>query len=66
VIGPELAIADGALGFWRAIEEVWPKTRIIECVCDLAVVVADESDGAGGIPLGNGVHDVHPRRVPDS
>ena len=27
VIGPELAIADGALGFWQAIEEVWPKTR---------------------------------------
>jgi Cdc6-like AAA superfamily ATPase len=25
-IGPELAIADGALGFWQAIEEVWPKT----------------------------------------
>jgi transposase-like protein len=26
-IGPELAIADGALGFWQAIEEVWPQTR---------------------------------------
>ena len=25
-MGPELAIADGALGFWRALEEVWPKT----------------------------------------
>ena len=25
-IGPELAVADGALGFWQAIEEVWPKT----------------------------------------
>jgi transposase-like protein len=22
-IGPELAVADGALGFWQAIEEVW-------------------------------------------
>jgi hypothetical protein len=27
---------------------------------DLAVVVADELDGAGDIPLGYGVHDVHP------
>ena len=27
VMGPELAVADGALGFWQAIEEVWPKTR---------------------------------------
>jgi putative transposase len=25
-VGPELAIADGALGFWQAVEEVWPKT----------------------------------------
>src|SRR5881409_3270665 len=30
-IGPELAIADGALGFWQAIEEVWPKTRGQRC-----------------------------------
>jgi putative transposase len=26
-IGPELGVADGALGFWQAMEEVWPKTR---------------------------------------
>ena len=26
-MGPELAVADGALGFWQAIEEVWPHTR---------------------------------------
>jgi putative transposase len=26
-LGPELAVADGALGFWKALEEVWPKTR---------------------------------------
>ena len=29
--GPQLAIADGALGFWQAIEEVWPKTRGQRC-----------------------------------
>ena len=29
--GPELAVADGALGFWQAIEEVWPKTRGQRC-----------------------------------
>jgi hypothetical protein len=23
-MGPELAVADGALGFWQAVEEVWP------------------------------------------
>jgi transposase-like protein len=30
-MGPELAIADGALGFWQAIEEVWPKTGGQRC-----------------------------------
>jgi putative transposase len=28
---PELAVADGALGFWQAVEEVWPKTRGQRC-----------------------------------
>jgi putative transposase len=28
---PEFAVADGALGFWQAIEEVWPKTRGQRC-----------------------------------
>jgi transposase-like protein len=28
---PELAVADGALGFWQAIEEVWPKTHGQRC-----------------------------------
>jgi transposase-like protein len=30
-MGPELAVADGALGFWQAIEEVWPNTRGQRC-----------------------------------
>src|SRR5271169_2823129 len=30
-IAPELAVADGALGFWQALEEVWPKTRGQRC-----------------------------------
>jgi transposase-like protein len=30
-MGTELAIADGALGFWQAVEEVWPKTRGQRC-----------------------------------
>jgi transposase-like protein len=31
VMGPELAVADGALGFWKALAEVWPKTREQRC-----------------------------------
>ena len=30
-IAPELAVADGALGFWQAVEEVWPNTRGQRC-----------------------------------
>jgi putative transposase len=30
-MGPELAVADGVLGFWQAVEEVWPMTRGQRC-----------------------------------
>ena len=30
-MAPELAVADDALGFWQAIEEVWPQTRGQRC-----------------------------------
>ena len=30
-IPPELAIGDGALGFWKALDEVFPKTRRQRC-----------------------------------
>src|SRR5262249_29342255 len=33
-IGPELAVADGALGFWQAIEEGWPNTPRQRCWVD--------------------------------
>jgi putative transposase len=31
VVDPELATGDGALGFWQALHEVWPKTRHQRC-----------------------------------
>ena len=30
-VPPQLVIADGALGFWKAAGEVWPKTREQHC-----------------------------------
>ena len=30
-VAPELAVADGALGFWKALGEVWPKVREQRC-----------------------------------
>jgi len=29
--GPQLAVGDGALGFWKALEEVWPTARAQRC-----------------------------------
>jgi len=29
---PELATGDGALGFWKALHEVWPTTRQQRCL----------------------------------
>ena len=32
-LDPELAIGDGALGFWKALPQVWPATRAQRCWC---------------------------------
>ena len=31
MLDPELATGDGALGFWQALHEVWPKTKQQRC-----------------------------------
>jgi transposase-like protein len=30
---PKLAVGDGALGFWKALDQVWPATRAQRCWC---------------------------------
>ena len=30
-IAPEIAVGDGALGFWKALDEAWPGTRHQRC-----------------------------------
>ena len=39
---PELAVADGALGFWQALEEVSPRTRGQRCWVRNAVNVLNK------------------------
>jgi transposase-like protein len=39
---PELATGDGALGFWKAIEEVWPTTRHQRCTVHKTANVLDK------------------------
>ena len=41
-IAPELAIGDGALGFWKALEEVFPATRHQRCWIDKAVNILNK------------------------
>jgi transposase-like protein len=41
-IAPELATGDGALGFWKALEEVWPTTRHQRCTVHKTANVLDK------------------------
>lgn len=39
---PLVAVGDGALGFWSAVRDVWPKTREQRCWCHKMVNVLDK------------------------
>src|SRR3954463_13098763 len=41
-IAPELATGDGALGFWKALEEVWPTPRHQRCTVHKTANVLDK------------------------
>lgn len=42
VVAPEIAIGDGALGFWKALEEAFPKTRHQRCWVHKTLNVLDK------------------------
>ena len=42
VIAPDLAVGDGALGFWKALEEIYPRTRHQRCWMHKAGNVLDK------------------------
>ena len=41
-VAPEIAVGDGALGFWKAIEEIFPGTRHQRCWVYRTVNVLDK------------------------
>lgn len=41
-IGPQLAVGDGALGFWQALDEIFPGTQHQRCWCHKVVNVLDK------------------------
>src|SRR5207344_2803352 len=56
-IAPDLAVGDGALGFWKAIEQVFPSTRHQRCW-----VHKNRQRTEQGRPLGPGQHEDRPSR----
>jgi transposase-like protein len=32
-VPPEIAVGDGAMGFWKALDEVFPGTKHQRCFC---------------------------------
>ena len=53
-IGPELAIGDGALGFWKALEEIFPDTRRQRCWVHKANVTSCSRQRAAKAALHSG------------
>jgi transposase-like protein len=41
-IAPEIAVGDGALGFWKALDEIFPSTRHQRCWCHKVSNVLDK------------------------
>ena len=50
-LDPELATGDGALGFWQALHEVWPKTKQQRCWVHKNCECAQQ---AASVPAGQG------------
>lgn len=42
LVAPNAAVGDGALGFWKALREVWPETRELRCWCHKMSNVLDK------------------------
>ncbi len=49
---PELATGDGALGFWKALHEVWSTTRQQRCLARLLTRAASRSDRFAELAMG--------------
>lgn len=56
---PELAIGDGALGFWSAIEEVFPKTKQQRCWVHKTANVLDKMPKSVQVNAKKAIHDIY-------
>ena len=66
VVDPELAVGDGALGFWKALPKVYPNTRPQRCWVHKTVNVLNkdalEQPGQSQVDAPRHLDGVHPRR----
>jgi putative transposase len=52
---PQIAVADGALGFWKALGEVWPTTREQRCWVHKTANVRVDRDAVRQVELALGL-----------
>jgi transposase-like protein len=57
--GPRLAIGDGGLGFWAALEEVYPETRHQRCWVHKTVNVLDKMPSSVHAKVKEKIHDMY-------
>ena len=58
-VGPELAIGDGALGFWAAIEEVYPKAKRQRCWVHKTANVLDKLPKSKQAEAKKAIHEIY-------
>uniref|UniRef100_UPI00057736FF IS256 family transposase n=1 Tax=Bradyrhizobium japonicum TaxID=375 RepID=UPI00057736FF len=58
-IAPQLAIGDGALGFWKALDEAFPGTRHQRCWCHKVSNVLDKVAKSVQGPMKNDLRNIY-------
>jgi len=59
VIAPEVAVGDGALGFWKAVDEVFPSTRHQRCWFHKISNVLNKFPKSMAPAITSGLQDIH-------
>lgn len=58
-VAPEVAVGDGALGFWKALDEVFPSTRHQRCWFHKISNVLNKFPKSMGPAVKSDLHDIH-------
>jgi transposase-like protein len=57
-IDPKLAVGDGALGFWKALQQVYPTTRVQRCWVHKTANVLDKLPKGRQPAAKQAIHDI--------